>query len=82
MIVSSCLLKDGEVIYYNEESRFNRIKHYSILDDWENKFRVPSLYKVKNHTDVIDYLVIASYRHHDDTRAIHNIEQSLYKTRY
>jgi carbamoyltransferase len=76
---SSCLLKDGEVIYYNEESRFNRIKHYSILDDWENKFRVPSLYKVKNHTDVIDYLVIASYRHHDDTRAIHNIEQSLYK---
>lgn len=59
---SSCLVdKSGEILYYIEEERISRIKdnYYDKIEDGQYKFY--AIDSIKKYTDVIDYVVFASF---------------------
>lgn len=63
---SSCLLEDGKVIYFMEDERINRIKHYNISSDGRSQLEDGSfepcfLDKLKIYTNYVDYIVFSSY---------------------
>lgn len=66
---SSCLIKDGEIVYYVEHERDIKIKNYTfqehlnghyenILDD---ELYYPGIDILKKHTDILDYVIFTSY---------------------
>lgn len=58
---SSCLVKNGELIYYLEEERLSKIKHYRI---GLKTMIFNGIERLKKYNIThIDYLTIATYRH-------------------
>lgn len=59
---SSCLLKNGEIIFYKEDERVSKIKH-NITKDFKNLH--PYIYHhgkcLKKCTNFIDYIIFVSY---------------------
>jgi predicted NodU family carbamoyl transferase len=65
---SSCLLKDGEVVYFIENDRLTRKKLYgyqefykSIGDEDISTPYYPGLKKLLEHTNELDYIIFTSY---------------------
>jgi len=65
---SSCLLKDGEVVYFIENDRLTRKKLYgyqefykSIGDEDISTPYYPGLKKLLEHTNKLDYIIFTSY---------------------
>lgn len=66
---SSCLIKDGEILYFVEESRILRDKHFDYQEHLFNgSYRnpkydsfYPSLDTLKKYTDTVDYVIFTSY---------------------
>jgi len=70
---SSCLLRDGEVIWYIEEERLSRIKNHG----YEKVDRILgtgckyyALDKVKEFTNYVDYVIFASFGRGEDDNVI------------
>lgn len=58
---SSCLIKDGEIIFYREDERISKLKHNSISNDrTPNPFLYYHIDNIKKHTKVIDYIIFSS----------------------
>jgi carbamoyltransferase len=58
---SSCLVKNGEVIYYLEEERLSKIKHYKIS---LSTIIFNGIERLKKYNIThLDYLTISTYRH-------------------
>lgn len=55
---SSCLLQNGEIIYFLEEERISRIKNHSISFSDLKFYGIDVL---KQYTQKIDYLIFSSY---------------------
>ena len=55
---STCLMKDGKILFLNGEERFNRIKRFDISRADFNSILLPSINEIKKYTSTIDYLVI------------------------
>ena len=66
---SSCLMINGEVIYYLEDERLSKIKHYS-YDSSKNK-HVTKFYGIqrlkKYNIKELDYVIFSSYRRKYDS---------------
>lgn len=66
---SSCLIKDGEILYFIEESKILRKKHFEYQDAlFDKDYRrpkydayYPSIDILKKYTDTVDYVIFTSY---------------------
>jgi carbamoyltransferase len=58
---SSCLLKDGNIVFYHEDERFSKIKHNSINHRRPNPFLYYQSDNIKKHTNFIDNIIFSSY---------------------
>ena len=54
---SVCLLKDGEVVFYLEDDRLSGDKQA----EWWVGHDMPSLVKIADHTDYLDYVAVSSF---------------------
>lgn len=68
---SSCaLIKDGEIIFYHEDERINKIKHHEYPRPGRGRGTLKHLNSckfyqyesVKKHTNLLDYIIFASYK--------------------
>jgi carbamoyltransferase len=59
---STCLMKDGKILFLNSEDRFNRIKRYFLAKADISKTLLPSINEIKKYTDTIDYLAIGDLK--------------------
>jgi carbamoyltransferase len=62
---STCLINDGDIIYYIEEERLSRKKGHTISKDSNVNEIINGVKKVKNYTHLIDYVIISSFRTFD-----------------
>jgi carbamoyltransferase len=66
---SSCLLEDGEVIYYIEEERLSKIKNHEYDSCNDNGVDLNSKYYgmeyLKDHTNYVDYVIFSSFGRFD-----------------
>lgn len=59
---SSCLLKDGDIIFYQEDERFSKIKHNISTDNMVgSSFIFYQSPLIKKYTDVIDHIIFAGF---------------------
>lgn len=67
---SSCLIKDGEILYFVEETKIIRNKKFDYQEDLflDKDFRnpkydsfYPSIDILKKYTDTVDYVIFSSY---------------------
>lgn len=58
---SSCLLLDGEIVYYIEEERLSRKKNHLISRDVPVNFPIRGAENAKNYTKYIDYIIFSSF---------------------
>lgn len=75
---SVCLMQDGKIIFYLEEERLCRIKHYVITE--ASPKNVKTLNKIKNFIKEIDYLIITTLRrnvHLRDVQIAENVVNQL-----
>lgn len=63
---SSCLLEDGKIVYFIEDERINRIKHY-LIDEHDHRSLSDGLYepyfinKLKSYTSHVDCIIFSSF---------------------
>lgn len=55
---SSCLLEDGNILYFLEEERISRIKEHCYLFNGETAFFIN---KLKSYTNHVDYVILSSF---------------------
>jgi carbamoyltransferase len=77
---SSCLMVDGKVIYYIEDERFAKIKHY----EYDNDLKFYGIKKLEEHNiKELDYIVFSSYRRrttvYEDEAIINGIIKQIIK---
>jgi len=54
---SVCLLDDGEIVYYLEDDRLNRVKE----EDWPLDAAMQCLTFIRQYTDHVDHIIFCSY---------------------
>lgn len=70
---SSCIVKDGKVIYFCEEERLAKIKHYEFSQENTKFYGISKLQKYG--ITKVDRLVFASFRRDYDTKDLNIIEE-------
>jgi carbamoyltransferase len=58
---SSCLLKDGEIVFYREDERVSKLKHNSFVYQRPYPFTYYHIDDIKKHTTSIDHIFFASF---------------------
>jgi len=58
---SSCLLQDGDIVFYQEDERLSKIKHNCIGHRIPNPFIYYQAPIVKKHTDFIENIIFVGY---------------------
>lgn len=62
---SSCLIKDGEILYFVEDTKLLRDKYHTyqdyLDDNSEEKSFFPGIDTLKKYTDFVDYVIFSSY---------------------
>jgi carbamoyltransferase len=58
---SICLFKDGEIIFYLEEERLQKIKHFRVTHI-NDKYTLQAILKLKKYVDHIDHIVFTTYK--------------------
>lgn len=71
---SSCLLEDGNILYFLEEERISRIKEHCYLWNGETAFFIN---KLKSYTSHVDYIIFSSFGREigDDTGKYSNYDK-------
>ena len=58
---SSCLLKDGEILFYREDERVSKLKHNSFVYQRPNPFVYYHSENIKQYTNSIDHIIFSSF---------------------
>lgn len=67
---STCLLSDGEIVFYQEDERLTKIKHNVIGYRRPDPFPYYQSPLVKKYTDFIDYIVFSSFGNDPENQRI------------
>lgn len=63
---SICLFKDGDIVFYAEEERLQKIKHFQV-EHLNDEYALQTVLKLKKYIDHIDYLVLTSFKRNDSS---------------
>jgi len=78
---STCLIHDGNILFYSEEERFSKIKHHQINGHAYFSDVFGFLYyqipNIKKYTKYIDYIIFSSYGSYYDEKYISYISNVL-----
>jgi carbamoyltransferase len=61
---SICLFKDGNIVFYLEEERLQKIKHFEV-SHLNDEFTLQAILKLKKYVDFIDYVVFTTFSRND-----------------
>jgi len=63
---SVCLLKDGNIVFYAEEERFKKIKHFEADD----KCTLEAILKLNKYVNHIDYVIFTTFKRFNESTDI------------
>lgn len=62
---SICLFKDGNVIFYSEEERLQKIKHFSVTNITD-QYTLKTVLQLKKYVGHIDYIIFTTHKRDDE----------------
>jgi carbamoyltransferase len=75
---STCLLQDGEIIFYQEFERKSKVKHNYLKDI--NSFTFYHSDDIKKYTNFVDYIIFCSFDSPNDEKIISLVLEQLKNT--